>query len=192
MLRDKVSEFSYKPVVDSAEGLVMRKNNWISIFKMPFFYKNYARDWCTKYLETIKKPIEEHRSLTAERFQNRIDYVEMSAFGVDYKLNKNEVEAYDDRAIRKMIRKSRGIGRLAMGLSKLDEHMDLLIFKIVGQALKYDFYLEKIFGEELIRVQKSLRKKEKRLNKALCRGLSKGMFGLMPLTVSTQNFLFKP
>ena len=120
MLRDKVSEFSYKPVVDSAEGLVMRKNNWISIFKMPFFYKNYARDWCTKYLETIKKPIEEHRSLTAERFQNRIDYVEMSAFGVDYKLNKNEVEAYDDRAIRKMIRHcfSKNTATTIMGADK--------------------------------------------------------------------------
>lgn len=131
LLRDRVSEFTYKTVADSAEGLVMRKSNWTAIFKMPFFYKNYARDWCTKYINTIKKPVEEHRSLTAERFQNRIDYVELSAFGVDYKVDK-EMDAHDDKAIRKMMRKCRGIGRLAGGLSQLDECMDLLIFKLMG------------------------------------------------------------
>ena len=84
MLRDRMSEFIYRPIIESVEGLCMRRENWSTIFKLPFFNKIYARRWCDKYLETIKKPLDDHRSLTAERFQNRQDYVEISAFGVDY------------------------------------------------------------------------------------------------------------
>lgn len=71
MLRDKVSEFTYIPIIDRAEGLCMRRENWMELFELPFFTKSYSRKWCDTYIDTIKRPLEDHRSLTAERFQNR-------------------------------------------------------------------------------------------------------------------------
>lgn len=50
MLRDKMSEFTYKPINDQVEGLCMRRENWVCIFKLPFFNKIYARNWCDKYI----------------------------------------------------------------------------------------------------------------------------------------------
>lgn len=47
MLRQKVSEFIYKPILcDNVEGLAIRKENWMRIFLMPFFKKNYSKAWC--------------------------------------------------------------------------------------------------------------------------------------------------
>jgi hypothetical protein len=87
MINNKVSEFIYKPILDIVDGYAIHKNDWTLLFKIPFFYRNYSRPWCQKYVKTIKRSVEEHRSLTSEKFQNRIDYVELSAFGIDYKVN---------------------------------------------------------------------------------------------------------
>ena len=68
---------------------------------------------------------------------------------MDYKQRKNEVEVLDNRAIKKMLKRSRGIGRLALELQRLDRSMDLIMYQIYGQSLKYDLYLEQVLGDEL-------------------------------------------
>jgi hypothetical protein len=116
MLRNRVSEFIYMPVKDKVEGLSVNKSDWNKLFKISFFKKNYFRSWCENYVENIKRPVEEHRSLTSEKFKNRVDYVELSAFGVDFKQKKNEINILDNRAIKKMLKRSKGIGKLALDL----------------------------------------------------------------------------
>jgi hypothetical protein len=46
----------------------LRKDNWTRLFQLAFFKKNYSKPWCRHYVATIKKPVEEHRAQTAERF----------------------------------------------------------------------------------------------------------------------------
>ena len=65
MLRKKVSEFVYMPIIDNVEGLAMRKEHFVSLFKKPFWKKNFAKSWCRMYVSTIKKVVNEHRQLTA-------------------------------------------------------------------------------------------------------------------------------
>jgi hypothetical protein len=43
------------------------------------------------YTKKIKKVIHEHREEMAERFANRIDYVDLSAFGVGVEKDQIEV-----------------------------------------------------------------------------------------------------
>ncbi len=54
--------------------------------------------------------------------------MELSAFGVEFKQSKNEIEILDNRAFKKMLKKSRGFGRLNLDLKKLDKQMDLIRF----------------------------------------------------------------
>ncbi len=87
MMQHKVSEFLYKPILEEVNGYAIPREEWTNIMKQSFFKKNYKKLWCQKYIRTIMRPVNEHRSLTSEKFQNRIDYVELSAFGIDYKQN---------------------------------------------------------------------------------------------------------
>ena len=48
-----------------------------------------------------------------------------------------------------MLKRSRGIGRLALELQRLDRSMDLIMYQIYGQSLKYDLYLEQVLGDGL-------------------------------------------
>lgn len=50
MLRNRVSEFFYKPILDKVEGLAINKNDWTRLFKIPFFNNNYFKSWCLKYV----------------------------------------------------------------------------------------------------------------------------------------------
>jgi hypothetical protein len=110
MLRSKVSEFVYQPILDHVHGLAMRKENVVNIFKKPFWKNNYAKSWCRMYVSTIRKPVNEHRSLMADKFKNRIDYCDLSAFGVSFKQAKPK--DFDALQIDYMAQESTGIGRL--------------------------------------------------------------------------------
>lgn len=86
MLRNKVSEFAYQTILsEPVDGLIMRKADWDKMFQITFFKNNYSKAWCCYYLKSIKRPVEEHRVQMSELFKQRVDYVDMSAFGVDFK-----------------------------------------------------------------------------------------------------------
>ena len=68
---------------------------------------------------------------------------------MNFKQSKNEIDALDNRAMKKMLKRSRGFERLTLYLQDLDSKMDLLMYKIFGQSLKYDLYMECTLGNEL-------------------------------------------
>ena len=82
-------------------------------------------------------------------FKTRVDYVGMSAFGVDFKQKKQDHGGFDNRTVQKLLDQANGFGRLNMVLSRINLKMDELIWKMMGQCMKYDFYLEHIFGDDL-------------------------------------------
>jgi hypothetical protein len=83
---------------------------------MPFFKKNYSKPWCRGYVQTIKKPVEEHRAMTADKFKNRVDYVDMSAFGVGFKQKAVGIEGFDHETVSKLLGQATGFGRLSAQL----------------------------------------------------------------------------
>ena len=58
--------------------------------------------------------------------------MDISAFGVEYKLSKEQLKSKDTKILEKMLLKSRGIGRLNLLLDSLDKTMDLILFKVIG------------------------------------------------------------
>ena len=96
MLRHKCSEFIYQAIIADVDCLALRKSSWVYLFKMPFFKKNYSKAWCAHYLQEIKRPVNEHRMQMCDLFRTRVDYVEMSAFGVDFKQQKMDYGGFDN------------------------------------------------------------------------------------------------
>jgi hypothetical protein len=151
MIRQRVSEYVYTPILDNVEGFAMRKYNWNKIFKQRFWKKNYEEKWCRRYVKSIQRVLDDHRATTAERFSSRIDYVELSAFGLDYKNKQIEIDGFNLDFMHRMLDEASGIGRLNKYLYKLCKTLDNYIYKIVGMAIKYDMHMEHVVGEPLIK-----------------------------------------
>ena len=88
--------------------------------------------------------------MNAEKFASRVDYVELSAFGLNYKNKQIEIDGFNLDFIDRMLDEASGIGRLNNCLYKLCKSLDNYIYKIVGMAIKYDMHMEFVFGESLI------------------------------------------
>lgn len=93
--------------------------------------------------------MEEHRALTAEKFTNRADYVEMSAFGVGYRQRGNAIEGFDNKTVAKLLNQATGFGKLNAKLYKLNHLIENLMYRLAGQSIKYDFALVSIIGDDL-------------------------------------------
>jgi len=79
-LTNKVSEWLYR-VSETVTGLAIKKESFVQILedkegqllvpKIKRYYRNNIREYCVQ-----------HREIQAMQFQSRIDYVDLSAFGV--------------------------------------------------------------------------------------------------------------
>jgi len=79
-LENKCSEFLYLPI-DNVEGLAMRKNNFQQLMLDPQAKKMKAAI-SENYKINIQDPLHEHRYEMATKFKNRIDYVDIKAYGL--------------------------------------------------------------------------------------------------------------
>lgn len=79
-LNNKCSEFLYKPI-EMVNALAMRKSNFTKIMKDQYA-KKIIPDIAKNYKYTIQEPLHEHRDEMVCKFENRIDYVDISAYGV--------------------------------------------------------------------------------------------------------------
>ncbi len=92
LIHNKVSEFVYKPA-EKIQGFAIKRANFISLIE-----KSYGKDLQTvikkNYLENIRKPVCAHREIEARKFTNRMDFVDLTAFGVG--VNFEDKDAYKD------------------------------------------------------------------------------------------------
>jgi len=79
-LNNKNSEFLYTPI-DKIEAYGIRKEYFNEILKMPIA-KKIRKKITLNYAENIQVPLHEHREEMARNFENRIDYVDIQAYGV--------------------------------------------------------------------------------------------------------------
>ena len=70
----------------------------------------------------------------------------MSAFGIGYKQKAGYLEGFDQASIEILLAEATGYGRLNSQLNTLNRKIDLLMYKLVGQCLKYDMAMVKILG----------------------------------------------
>ena len=91
-LHNKVSEFIYKPH-EQVIGFAIKKDKFVQVLDdglgkklIPKIVKNYT--------DLIREPVQKHREITARKFQTRIDYVDLSAFGVG--VNFDDVDHFKE------------------------------------------------------------------------------------------------
>ena len=87
-IMNRVSEFLYKPI-DVVEGLAVRKENFQEMMQDPMA-KKMLKQIKFAYKCQIQEPLQIHRDQTACLFENRIDYVDISAFGAGYANEQKE------------------------------------------------------------------------------------------------------
>ena len=78
-LYNKCSEFLYQPI-EHVEAFGMRKENFNKVMK-DVIGKRMKKSIAKNYKYKIQEPLHEHRNEMAGKFQNRIDYVNISAYG---------------------------------------------------------------------------------------------------------------
>lgn len=81
----------------------------------------------------------------AKKFSNRIDYVDLSAFGVGIGNGKNFVEEIVD--YDKLVDKYTGTGKLYNKLSNLNGIMDKFKFELRKLSKRYDKRIGNVLGE---------------------------------------------
>lgn len=91
------------------------------------------------YINQIREPVVAHREIEARKFQTRIDYVDLSAFGVGVKFsdedkNKAQLQQTQD-LIDKLCNK---YGVFVQYLEDLDKIVDVVMQQVCCMALRYD------------------------------------------------------
>jgi len=123
LIENKVSEFVYKPA-EKILGFAIKRANFINLIG-----KSYGKDLQTvikkNYLENIRKPVCTHREIEARKFTNRMDFVDLTAFGVGVNLEDNDSYKDEVNKIDKgLIRYCNRFGNLLSRLEEFDEHLN--------------------------------------------------------------------
>lgn len=118
LIQNKVSEFIYQPIIEHVHGLALRREKFNDLMQVSF-WKKFTPLWTKIYEKKIQRIMHEHREDMAEKFQNRIDYVDLSAFGVGFN-NDNKEEGLSIEDHERYIEMFTGQGKLTQKLIKFD------------------------------------------------------------------------
>jgi hypothetical protein len=79
-MHNKVSEFVYQPH-ETVNGYAIKKEKFLKIISDPTGQK-IRPNIKKRYINDIRIPVNKHREVTAGKFASRIDYVDLTAFGI--------------------------------------------------------------------------------------------------------------
>ena len=150
LLVGKVSEFAYDPIIEHVEGLALRRVNFNELLEASY-WKRLRDQWKQAYKRKIQAPLHEHREETVERFHNRLDQVDVRAFGVgvhdDSDENANVKAKAEDFEQNLIIQQCHGPGKLASRLQQLERRMRDIQYQLAVFAMRYDDRLRRCLGQ---------------------------------------------
>lgn len=137
------------------------------------------------YKNKIRDPINQHRDVQARKFQTRIDYVDLSAFGVGVKFEDVDNFKADCEQIDLTIQKyCCKYGRLVQKLEMIDKYLNMYQHQLCAMASRYDDRVEMILGiTEIDSFQRELITKLYYNDKFLRMNLHKSMRRLVQVQV---------
>lgn len=144
IIHNKVSEFLYQPLIDDVEGLIIDRSNMLKILE-DNFWKRFLPQWTRSYERKIQSIVVEHRREMAQKFKNRIDYVDLGAFGMNTD-DSNNVTEIKLKNFNTMIEKYSGVGLLHYRLTLLDNNLNSICYQMLESAFRYDQQLSSIFS----------------------------------------------
>lgn len=145
-LNNKVSEFLYK-ASETVTGFAIKKEKFTMIMR-----QSLAKQLISKikhnYINKIREPVVSHREIEARKFQTRIDYVDLSAFGVGVKFSDIDHNKTQLRQIQQTVERfCSKYGRLLQTLEDLDQGVDLVMHHVCAMAIRYDERMNMILQE---------------------------------------------
>lgn len=162
-LSNKSSEFLYKPI-EKVEALAIRK---------PFFNElmeestaNKMRLFMAKnYKQVIQEPMHHHRDEMASKFENKIDYIDISAYGIgkvnvetDKKQSKHgegsessmsDIDDAQTRTFNKIQGLDKRLKSIGLGIASLAENHDD-VMKMMLKKRPVDNFQRHIIKKHLI------------------------------------------
>jgi hypothetical protein len=89
--------------------------------------------------------VEVHRVLNARKFKARIDYVDLTAFGVNLPVDDNDNFALKSKHLAEEIQQYTSIeGRLTNKLKKIDDHLKNYFYSVSAMAMRYDQRMKEV------------------------------------------------
>ena len=67
-------------------GFAIKKDSFMQVIDDSFGKKMIERIK-EQYQTNIREPVQKHREITSRKFQSRVDYVDLSAFGVNFEFD---------------------------------------------------------------------------------------------------------
>lgn len=94
-LYNKCSEFLYQPI-EGADAFAIRRGNYEEVMNEGIG-KRLRGKISKAYKYIIQEPLHEHREEMAQKYQNRIDYVNLDAYGAGkVNINKKDDDSDED------------------------------------------------------------------------------------------------
>ena len=144
---NKVSEFLYKSH-EVILGFAIKKESFMQIIE-DHIGKRMIGNIKTGYQRNIRDVVHQHREITARKFQSRVDYVDLSAFGVNYNFDDVDRFAEGSKQIAEEIDKySNKYGRLIHRLTYLDRKLHYYQYCLSAMTDRYDERMKNIIMSE--------------------------------------------
>lgn len=89
IIKNKVSEFLYQPIIENVDGYAIKRSVFQQLLEDPW-WKRFVPLWVKTYQRKIQNIVLNHRLDMTNKFKNRIDYVDLGAFGVETENDKHD------------------------------------------------------------------------------------------------------
>lgn len=93
-MTNKVSEFIYKPM-EIIHGFAIKKENFVEILQDRVGER--LQEKIKAYYNKLRRIVRANRDIEARKFKTRIDYVDLSAFGVNVEVDDADYHMEDSR-----------------------------------------------------------------------------------------------
>lgn len=154
---NKCSEFLYTPI-KKVEALGIDKHSFINVLNTELLAVKIKEQIEENYIKFIQQPLFDHRIEMAGKFKNRIDYVDISAYGVGKDWAKTPKDQEDtleqvscQQTIEDITAKNHKIKQNSMfeKIHSLKNHSKNIEYSICSWAQRYDERMDMIFNKKM-------------------------------------------
>jgi hypothetical protein len=142
-IQNKVSEFLYESHEYTC-GFAIKRNAFITIMNSNTG-KKLQQKVQNKYVYEIRNVVNQHRLIMGKKFKSRIDYVDLTVFGVNHKFDDKDIFAEKSNEITDQVQKySSAYGRLNLRLSCIDNYLRQYEYRMSALSTRYDERMKSI------------------------------------------------
>ena len=154
---NKCSEFLYTPI-KKVEALSIDKHSFMNVLNTELLAVKIKEQIEQNYVKFIQQPLFDHRFDMAGKFKNRIDYVDISAYGVGKDYNATRKDSQESletpscqQSIEDITAKNHKVKQLRMfeKINNLENHSKNIEYSVCTWAQRYDERMDMVLNKRL-------------------------------------------